>query len=328
MLPGPPRGRVGALGGVLLRGSGQVIFMNSPLSGACNIAALAWGAHSGGTTWAVALGAVVGVLVATLAAALLRADEDALRQGLHGFNGLLVGAAIPTFLADTPAMWAMLILATAASAVVTLATERALRPVAMPGLTFPFVLTAWLVLLAAQDGSGFSGLALAPAGELAAGPDSALALIARAWLTNVSQVFFIDDPVSGALILTGLALHSRWCAALAAAGSAIGVAAALAAQADPVLLAHGLLGYSAVLTAPAVGCIFMAPSARTLGYALLAALFTMIVQGAVASFVQMAGLPPFTFPFVLATWLFLLAWRSHPRDGAETAPSGEGASGR
>lgn len=295
---------------LLLRGSGQVIFLDSSLAGLCNFLALGWGAYSGGTNASVAIGALLGTMTATLIAVLVRADKDKLGKGLYGFNGMLVGAVIPTFVAASPLMWGLLFVATAVSTLVTLAVENLLRGAQIPGLTFPFVLTSWLVLLAVPGLSGFA--LIEPVGGVSANGQGLAVLtdaafILRASLVSVSQVFFINDPISGALILLGLALHSRWCAGLAAGGAVLGVVAALGMGADPAMVGQGLWAYSAVLTAPAVGCIFMQPSLRTIGYAALAALFTIIVQGATATATQVAGIAPLTFPFVLTTWIFLVA---------------------
>lgn len=299
-----------------LRGSGQVVFMNSPLTGLLNIAAMFWGAWAGGTTLAVAIGSVLGAMIATATAHALRADRGRLRIGLYGFNGMLVGAGLPTFLAAGPLMWAVLAFACAISTVVTLGVDTLARAWRIPGLTFPFVLTTWLVLLAAWQLPGL-GPADLPAATLASGAAAAdgafgPAAFIRASLTSVSQVFFVDDPLSGLIFLAALAVQSRLCALLAAGGAMLAVAAALALGADREAVAHGLWGYSAVLTAVATGGVFLAPGATTLALCAAATLFTVLVQGAAATLAGTFGLPPLTFPFVLVTWLFLLA-----RSGAE-----------
>lgn len=294
-----------------LRGSGQVIFMAHRGSGAVNLLALAWGAWAGGTRWSVVLGAVAGLLVATAAAGPMRLAVESRRAGLYGFNGLLVGAAFPTFLAPTPLVWVLLLLACAASTVVTRALERTLAPWQLPGLTFPFVLTTWLVLLAAYPLAGLPITGLppaalaAPTGALGALPGAAEWL--RATLVSVAQVFFVDDPGAGALFLLALALASPRAALLAAGGAALAVATALLLGADRGLVAHGLWGYSAALTAPAVGCVFRAPGPRTWVACIGATLLTVLVQGASFTLAGTVGVPPLTFPFVLATWVFLLA---------------------
>lgn len=302
----------------VLRGSGQVVFMDNPYTGLLNFIAFGWGAWAGGTNWSVAIGAVVGVLVATATAHALAVDAAERHAGLYGFNGLLVGAAIPTFLAATPLIWAVLVLASAASTLVTRALARLLQPWGIPFLTFPFVFTTWLVLLAAYPLPGLSpaGLpeAALPAASVADAGALPAALVVRAVLASVGQVFFVDNPVSGALFLLALALESRRAALLAALGALLAVACALLLGADRGQVVHGLWGYSAVLTAVALGAVFLRPGVRTLAYAAAGTVFTVLVQGASFSIAGALGVPALTFPFVLVTWLFLLGgWRDAMR---------------
>lgn len=111
---------------VNLRGAGQVIFQNNPLTGLFFLAAIAWGAVQGGAPQIV-IGAVVALVVATLTAMLLEADEASLRQRLFVFNGVLVGCAVPTFLEPTAAMWALLAVGAAVSTVTMLAVSNVMK---------------------------------------------------------------------------------------------------------------------------------------------------------------------------------------------------------
>ncbi len=271
-----------------LRGAGQVIFMNSVRTGALNLAAFAWGVWAGGTSWAVVLGALLGTVAATAAARALRLPQGDWRAGLHGFNGTLVGAALPTFLPATPAMWVLLVGACAASAGLARVLGRALQPLGLPGLTFPFIAVTWLALALAHA----LGWAAWPAPQWAApGPWGALAA-GRAVLVSVAQVFFVDDAGAGALFLLALA----W-----------------AAGADGAAVAHGRWGYAAALTAPAVGCVFMRASPAALALALGAAALTVAVQAAAFALAGALGGPSLTIAFVLTTWAVLLARRTTRR---------------
>jgi len=287
-----------------LRGAGQVIFMNNPLTGALNLAALAWGAWMGGTSWAVLWGALLGTLAATAAARALGLPQGEWRAGLYGFNGLLVGAALPTFLAATPALWALLVAACAGSALAARALERALGRLGVPGLTFPFIAVTWAVL-ALAPALGLAG-APAPAPWAAPGPWG-VSEFSRAVAVSVAQVFFVDDAGAGVIFLLALAVHSRAAAALAALGAAVGVALALAVGADGAAVAHGMWGYAAALTAPAVGCVFMRASPATVALALGAAALTVAVQAAAFALAGALGGPSLTIAFVLTTWAVLLA---------------------
>lgn len=302
-----------------LRGSGQVIYMDNPLTGLLNFIAMFWGAHTAGTP-EVAIGSVVGTFVATAIAYPLRVDRGALRMGLYGFNGMLVGAAIPTFLGNTPLMWAVLVFASAVCTVVMLAVGNVFSTWKAPAFTFPFVLTTWLVMLAAYKFANLpiTGLSHAALATQVGATSGAYGLFdfVHASLVSISQVYFIDDPISGLIFLVALVVESRWCAFLAVFGAIVGVACALLMGGDRGMITHGLWGYSAVLTAPAIGCVFMKTNPRTLIYCAAATVFTVLVQAAVFTATGTLGIPAFTFPFILTSWLFVLAQRNFETSNA------------
>lgn len=131
-----------------LRGAGQVIFQNNPLTGIFFLAAIWWGSIVAGQV-AVAVGATIALIIATFTAVLLDVDEPSLRQGLFGFNGILVGAAVPSFIAPGWTMWILLIIGAAVSTVVMLAISNIMKTWGVAALTFPFVLTTWFLMLSA-----------------------------------------------------------------------------------------------------------------------------------------------------------------------------------
>ena len=109
-----------------LRGIGQVMFQDNPLSGALFFAAIVWGSLAAGVPQVAICGALA-VVVATLTAQWLRADTAALRAGLYGFNGFLVGLALATFIAPGPLLWTYVALGAAVSVVTMTATANALK---------------------------------------------------------------------------------------------------------------------------------------------------------------------------------------------------------
>jgi len=292
-----------------LRGAGQVIFQNNPLTGLLFLAAICWGAAIAGQP-GIGLGAVVALAVATTTAMLLDVDEASLRQGLFGFNGVLVGAAVPTFLATSPAMLVILVIGAAVSTVVMLAVSNVMKTWGTPALTFPFVLTTWFLVLGAYS---FGHLPIAAMGPptlplLAVAPSAPIAPLEllQAWLKGPAQVFLINNWISGVLVVLGLLVSSRWAALFALVGSAVALLVALGLGATAASIDAGLFGFSPVLTAVALGCVFYKPSWRVAGFALLGTVFTVLVQGAMDAAVAPLGIPTFTAPFVFATWLFLL----------------------
>lgn len=294
-----------------LRGAGQVIFQNNPLTGLFFLAAIVWGAIGAGQA-AIAIGAVIALVVATVVAMLLDADRLSLRQGMFGFNGVLVGAAVPTFLAPGPAMWFILVIGAAVSTVVMLAISRVMKTWDTPALTFPFVLTTWFLVLAAYS---FGHLPIAAMGPPALPHGAAAApaefsvtwlQLVEAWLKGPAQVFLINNAVSGILVVIGLLVSSVWAGIFALLGSAVALFLSLALGASLSDIEAGLFGFSPVLTAVGLGCVFFQPSWRVTLFALLGTVFTVIVQGAMDVALTPIGIPTFTAPFVFVTWLFLL----------------------
>ena len=307
------RGASGPLGFIdcTLRGIGQVLFQDNPLSGLLFLIAIAWGSHAAGAP-EVALGGLLAVVVATAAARGLGADAAGLAAGLYGYNAFLVGIALPTFLTPSPLLWAYLVLGALVSVVVTRATARVMQTWGVAALTAPFVLVTWLLLLSAYAFTGIGGDALPASGHITPIPPEAANPLAIAdflegMLISLSQVFVKADAISALLILLGLAVGSLAAAGFALAAVLISVVVAHALGAESQLITGGLVGFNPILTAVALGTVFNRPGPRVALIALLATVFTVVVQGAMVSALTPFGIPTLTASFILVTWLFLLA---------------------
>jgi urea transporter len=301
-----------------LRGIGQVMFQDNPLTGALFLIAIAWGSYAAGVPQ-VTIAGVVAVIVATLTALWLRVDDESLNAGLFGFNAVLVGLALATFLASGPLLWVYVILGAAISVVVMLATTNVVKPWG-GALTFPFVLTTWLLLLATYGFSGLAGTAL-PSGKVVtafqpyqASPLQPIDLVSGVF-QSISQVFLKGGGIAALLLLAGLAVNSLAAAGFALGGAILAVLTAHLFGAESDLITSGLLGFSPVLTAIALGTVFYQPSWRVVAYTALATVFTVIAQSALNVALTPFAIPALTAPFVLVTWLFLL-----PRQCLEGVP--------
>ncbi|APX83466.1 urea transporter [Methylorubrum extorquens] len=292
-----------------LRGTSQVFFMENALTGVLFFAAMAYASSVTGN-WATTIGAAIGVLVATLTARLLECDDPSVSSGLYGFNGVLVGAALPTFIAVSPQLWASIVIGAAASTVFTAAFSATLTGKwGIPGSTGPFVLTGWLMVAAAYSFCGLHVTGDAPklAGDVAPGLTGIPAPmdLVTIFFRNIAQVYLLGSAVSGVIILAGILIASVPAGIAAAAGSLISMIVAIAMGADPKAVSQGLYGFSPVLTAMAVGVVFLTPSPRVAVYAGLATVMTVFVQGALDVMVAPAGIPSFTAPYVLTMYLFI-----------------------
>jgi urea transporter len=301
-----------------LRGVAQVMLQDNPLTGVLFLLGIAWASYAAGAP-RVAIAGIIAVVVATLTAKWLRVDEKSLASGLYGYNGVLVGMALATFLAPGPLLWGYVVLGAAVSVVAMLATVNVVKPWG-GALTFPFVLVTWVLLLATYGFAGLSGTAL-PTGSVVtafqpydASPLQVIDLV-QGVFKSISQVFLKASGVAALFLLAGLAVNSLAAAAFALGGAILAVATAHLLGAESDMITGGLLGFSPVLTAIALGTVFYQPSWRVAAYTAVATIFTVITQAALNVALTPLAIPALTAPFVFITWLFLL-----PRQRLEPAP--------
>lgn len=284
------------------------MFQDNAWTGLFFLAGIFYGSYASGTP-AVAWGAVVGVIVSTLTGYVLNYPAAKGLAGLWGFNGVLVGCALPTFLGNVPLMWLALVIFSAATTWVMVGLNHLLAPYKVSSFTFPFVLLTWFVLLAARTMHGLPHAGLgAPGlpGNFSSAVDLSFVSLLMYWLRGISQVFLVNSWVTGLLFLIGLAISNRWAAIWAAIGSALALAFAVLYQSNGSDIASGLFGFSPVLTGIALGITFYRVNWRTFLWSLAGIIVTVFIQAAMDTFFGPFGIPTLTGPFCVATWLFLL----------------------
>lgn len=276
---------------ILMRGFGQVMFRCNAVSGAlffAGICAAAIYSDNHSMIW----GSLAGGAIATAVGAAIYGRESA-TDGAWGFNGVLVGCALTALpiAASRPFMWAVLALGAALSPVAKKMLDKALSKVGSGSLTLPFVIITWLAIMI---------LGTNPASSTDTIPAAAgIGGFSTAILKGLSEVFLADSAITGFIFIAALAADSRRSAVLALFGSAIGIVAATIAGASPEAIGNGLYGFSPALTAIAVGSRFDKLGIAPAVYTLLACGATVIIQ----ILIEIAGIPPLTAPFCIATLL-------------------------
>jgi urea transporter len=301
-----------------LRGIGQVCFMNNPVTGLAILVAMFVG-----EAWLGFAGAL-GVVVSTLSAIVIGMDRGAIRAGLYGFNGILVGAGLSLFL--QPDWDAMVMVWIAVGAFFSTILHAALASVfigawKVPPYTLAFNFMTLLFLIGALNyANGRVGGLVAPAdAQITAGSvsntlrtaaDAASANniegIANAIFRGISQLFFANSIVSGIIIVLGLAVASRIAAVFALVGSTVGMATGLALGANGVAIYNGLWGFNSFDAALAVGGVFFVLTWRSGLLAVACAVLAALLFGAIAALFTPWGLPALTLPFCFATLAFVL----------------------
>ncbi|MDE6541023.1 MAG: urea transporter [Muribaculaceae bacterium] len=292
----------------LSRGVGQVMFQDNVWTGVLFMIGIFAGAYIEGLP-VVAWGALTGLFVSTVCGYLFGLPKNDGRQGLWGFNGVLVGCALPTFLANTVWMWVALVVCSAMTTWVRTGMNNLLAPWRISSFTFPFVFCTWCFLLAGREFAGMAGVHMSqPEIDYTITPivlHNALDAV-EYWLKGVAQVFLIDSWLTGVIFLIALAVASWRAAMWAAISSAVALAMALLWEAQGSSIIGGLYGFSAVLTGIALGATFWKPTLRNSLMALFGVVATVFIQAAMNALLAPIGLASLTAPFCVATWLFML----------------------
>ena len=297
----------------VLRGIGQVVFQNNPLSGAVILAAIFY------NSWIYAVACLFGTIISTGTALLFKGDKGLVKDGLFGFNGALIAIALVAYTSpdfttgNLPNLhlWIYIVLCAAFTSIIMPAFAAVLGPHNVPPLTMPFVLATWFFLGALLQ---FSTIDVSNALKPTSPSDFTGPKPAYTWLTwfhgitmGIAEIFFQDNWMTGILILIGIAINTRIGALMALMGSTLAVAGAVFYGAHDEAIRDGLFGYNAALTAMALGGMFYVLNFPAFAYTLIGVLVTARVWASLGVFLEPSGMPVLTSAFVFVTWLMLLA---------------------
>ncbi len=253
-------------------GVGQIMLQESAITGTLFLLGIA--VCSPLLAVVAALGSTVGCLTAGHAGF----ERPLIQRGMYGFNAAL-SALVPFVIFAFGLSTVLLAIAGAAGSAFIM---RAMQSRGVSPYTAPFVLTGWAIYLLGD----WLGLTTAPA---EAPPLHSLPL---GVVTGIGQVLFQDSVLSGSVFVFAIAVCSRRAALFACGGSVLGAGVALLLNQPSEAVASGIFGYNAALCGVAMSDRSM-PSA-----AICAGISVAFLIG-----FRFFGLPAFTAPFVLATWI-------------------------
>lgn len=263
----------------ILRGVGQVMFQNNSYSGALFLIGIFY------NSWLLGVAALLGTIISTLVALLLKYSNKDIQDGLYGFNGALTGIAALCFFEPTTSSLLALVLGTIVSTLVMHYLKRIIPP-----FTAPFVLVTWILIYT-----------LLFVVQLPLISSSALPLITIDVLATTSksfgQVMFQENNITGLFFLLGIALNNRLMAVYALYAVVLSSFASWIIAVPFAEINTGLMGYNAILCAIAL----TEKNKRDILWITAASILSTVLNIALAK----TGIITLTAPFVLVTWIIL-----------------------
>lgn len=272
---------------IIFRGISQVFLLNNVITGILFLAGAFY------NSWRMGAGAVIGVLVGTVTALLLKYNRDDINQGLYGYNSTLVCLAIFYFFGFTVPSGIAAFLGSVLSVFITNVMRRTWK---LPTFTAPFIVSAWVVMAVLLI---FRIIPL----QTSPLPDAGKLEIIPALSIGVGQVMFLEDVISGIILFVGILVSSRVSALYALLGTAIGVVVACVCSFPLSMMNLGLFGFNGVLCGIAL-------SGKKWHHVVLA-IASIVVSVFIMFGMSRLGIITLTAPFVMSTWLVLSVskWR-------------------
>jgi urea transporter len=291
-----------------LKGISQVILIENAITGLLILIAITIESYYLGII--ALLSSIIGTLIGKFGGV----AEQTINQGLLGYNSVLTGMALASFLSG-PYMWIIALVGSAVAAIFTATMLHFMQKTEIPILTFPFIILTWFILLASYklkvirlnptlEPQNLAYWQLDISGEINVLQDI---------FNGIGQVFFLDNTISGIILSLAVFLGGKKLGFYAVIGNIVSILIAYFLGGEHTLIARGLYGYNAILTIIAVSAVFNHENNRfALLSGIIAACLTVPITAGLSTFLLPYGLPALTMPFVLCSWLILSARKLMP----------------
>ncbi|WP_047504691.1 urea transporter [Staphylococcus sp. ZWU0021] len=286
---------------IVLKNISQVLLLNNAWTGLFILLGLFIG------SWKVGVMALIASVIALLLAKRTNYSEEEINTGLSGFNPVLTAIALTLFL--VPKWYSLIIILVAI--IITMPIGSAFReffkPFGVPMLTMPYVFVSWLILLMSfQFKFVNADVNILPNAIQEIQFSGHHIQFINAFLSGFSEIFLLKSVLAGTLILIGIFIASRKAGVYAIVANLIGFLAVIVLGANHDQINEGLFGYNVILTVLALGIAFRTRIQRPISI-VLGILLTVVIHAGMRTLLTPYGLPVFTLPFIIATWIMLFA---------------------
>ncbi len=264
------------------------------------------------------LSGLLAVVVTTVTAFLFGFDESRITSGAYGFNSLLVGLGLGIYYQPSPEFYFVVVLASLLTLFISVAMEGVIGKYYLPYLSIPFILSIWVVLLAAKqfDHLGISERGIYTLNELYGLGGQKLVnfhermtrffpVSLRLYFLSLAAIFFQTKIIAGILIAAGLFLYSRIAFTLSLLGFYTAYFFYLLLGVNLAETSYSYIGFNYILTAIAIGGFYLIPSIWSYGWAVLLTPLVAILTLSLDPVFAVFKVPIYALPFNIMVLLFL-----------------------
>ncbi len=270
---------------------------------------------------------ITAVVVSNLFALLIGLNRESIRQGLYGFNSLLVGLGLGLSYRLSPEFLVVLVFASLITLFITLWFQGVLGKYGLPFLSLPFLFGIWLVALAARqftalqlsendlyltnDLYALGGQPVVTTSEWLEGlkiPDPV-----RIYFTSLGAIIFQYHLFAGILVAIGLLIYSRIAFVLSLLGFFTAYYYYRIIGASLSDLGYTYIGFNFILSAIAVGGYFVIPSRWSFLWVILLTPFISVILISTTAILGLLQLSVYSLPFNVVVLLFLYSLKFRER---------------
>ena len=280
--------------------------------------------------WWVGLCGFLAVLTANLIAHLFGYSPLAIRKGLYGFNPLLVGLGIGVYFAPDWKVLLLVLLASSATFLITIALDGWLYYRKLPYLSIPFLIVIWLLTASFPQFTALGinlrsiylenqlyaigGIPLVQAYQWLE-QNVRLPYPLELYFESLGAIFFQFHAIAGIIIALGLLLHSRQAFLFSLLGFFLAYAFLSLLGVSHVSIATSYYGFNFILSAIAIGTFFYVPTVASLLLVIVAIPVLALTTVGFANLLSLFSLPVYSLPFNFVVLTILFALRLRQKQG-------------
>ena len=267
----------------------------------------------------IGISGLIAVVTANVFAYVFGFNNNNIKNGLYGFNALLVGFGIGVYFKLSILLLLLIVFVAIFTLLISIALEGVFTKYGLPFLSIPFLIAIWTFYLASKE---FTYLGISQRGVYYLNDLYNLGgqklVDAYNWINSVyipksikiyfislSAIFFQYNVLTGILISTGILIYSRISFILSLLGFYAAYIFYIIIGSDITQATYLYIGFNFILTSIAIGGFFIVPSKTSYLSSILIIPMVVILTVSLSVIFSIYGLSVYSLPFNIVVILFI-----------------------